>query len=76
MSGMADVVVKRCDLCEAGATHTVVLKENRRSDMQVDLCDDHYTVIEQMREVGRTPQGLRAYRRYKKVDYVDRSDTY
>lgn len=73
---MADVVVKRCDLCESHGTHTVVFKESRRSDMQVDLCAEHYTIIEQMREVGRTPQGVRAYRRYKKVDYVDRRDAH
>jgi len=74
--GMADVVVKQCDRCEAGATHTVVLKEARRSDMQVDLCDEHYRVVDELREVGRTPQGIRSYRRYKKVEYVDRPDSH
>lgn len=69
---MADVVMKRCDACENEATHTVVFKEARRSDIEVDLCDEHYAPVDELRQTGRTPQGNRAYRRYRKQQYTDR----
>lgn len=69
---MADIVIKQCDQCASEATHTVVLKEARRSDRQIDLCDTHYQPIDELRELGRTPQGAKTYRRYRKQDYQDR----
>ena len=71
---MADVTTKVCDLCEKTDALTGVIKEHRRQEFTVDLCPECYQPINDFRSVGRTPQGGRTDRRYKKMQYEERPD--
>lgn len=71
MSPVADVTTKVCDLCDSPDARVVTIKEPRRADFSVDLCPSHYECISQLREVGRTPNGSRTYRRYRKNSFQD-----
>ena len=71
---MADVTTKVCDLCGEGDALTVVIQEHRRREFTVDLCPVCYEPINRYRDVGRTPQGSRTYRRYKKMQFEDRPE--
>lgn len=68
---MADVTTKVCDMCETAGARQVTIKEHRRAEFSVDLCEEHYACIDGLRDVGRTPNGSRTYRRYRKADFID-----
>jgi hypothetical protein len=72
---MADVTTKVCDLCESGDAKAVTIKEHRRAEFTVDLCAEHYDCIDSLREVGRTPNGSRTYRRYRKAEFRDTGES-
>ena len=69
---MADVTTKVCDVCGEGLARAVSVREHGASEWLIDLCPLHHRVIAQFREFGRAPAGRRAYRRYRKSEFVDR----
>ena len=75
MTSMADVTTKVCDVCESLDAKAVSIKEHRRAEFTVDLCPEHYSCIEDLRGVGRTPNGSRTYRRYRKTTYQDTGES-
>lgn len=75
MTTMADVTTKVCDMCECGDAKAVTIKEHRRAEFTVDLCATHYDCIDNLREVGRTPNGSRTYRRYRKTEFEDTGES-
>ena len=75
MTNMADVTTKVCDVCESLDAKAVTIKEHRRAEFTVDLCTEHYDCIESLREVGRTPNGSRTYRRYRKATFEDTGES-
>ena len=71
---MADVTTKVCDLDGEPDATSVVIKEYRRKEFIIDLCPACYEPINRFRDAGRTPQGSRTYRRYKKMQYEERPE--
>jgi len=67
---MVDVKVTACDMCGEQPATRVTIQENK-SKFVVDLCDKHYDVIDQLRNIGRAPSTNRSYRRYRKVQNVE-----
>lgn len=67
---MVEMKVMACDLCGDQPAKNVLIQE-RSSKFRVDLCDRHYDVINQLRNVGRNPSTNRQYRRYRKVTKVE-----
>jgi hypothetical protein len=65
-----EVKVTACDVCAEQPARKVLIQEGRMK-FEVDLCDKHYDVIDQLRNVGRAPGSNRQYRRYRKVQNVE-----